>query len=202
MKPELDQLTEAVGLSNISDQVVLSRFGDANILSYLHVRLAFLYHLLAPGVSLLQEVEKFPWKLVALQLNSMLSTMTDHIDLRDTGFPLTGGQRPLPEDFAMRGLLWTDRYFPDDYFQNEWIDDDEQHLEIASMAEQRRERCLYLGIRIAERGSGLCYDHQSRQFYTATEDDVTVAPISPSTGDYGDQHHCMQPLPRQPILVS
>jgi hypothetical protein len=67
--------------------------------------------------------------------------------------------RPLPEDFALRGLLWAEDYFPAEWFYNEKIDEEEKYHERASMTAQRKERILWLAVRIARSvGSGLNYD--------------------------------------------
>ncbi len=63
------------------------------------------------------------------------------------GFPKTsdGVDRPLPEDFALRGQLYSQNYFPGNWFQVI----EERALELSSMAAPRLERILWLGIRIA-----------------------------------------------------
>ncbi|KAF5707532.1 RNA polymerase II holoenzyme cyclin-like subunit [Fusarium mundagurra] len=40
--------------------------------------------------------------------------------------------RLLPEDFAMRGLLYTEDYLLNDWFRNDNIDEDEKYFELAS----------------------------------------------------------------------
>ncbi|KAK8095234.1 uncharacterized protein PG998_014458 [Apiospora kogelbergensis] len=71
---------------------------------------------------------------------------------------------PLPEDFALRGLLWTNGYFPSDWYSNDNIDDDEKYFEVASMADERIERILWLGVYIAQHEKWLFYDEKSHQF--------------------------------------
>lgn len=86
--------------------------------------------------------------------------------------------QPLPEDYAMRGLVWSDKYYPTGWFPNEMIEDDEKGLESASMGEEREIRVLYLGCRIARDSKWLRYDSRTRQFNTgflvpnATEGDI------------------------------
>ncbi|KAL2016670.1 hypothetical protein VTK56DRAFT_3214 [Thermocarpiscus australiensis] len=65
-----------------------------------------------------------------------------------------GGPRLLPEDFYLRGFLWTERYYPDDLFGRDTTDLEERFMEAASMAETRKERAIYLGCRIAARAGG------------------------------------------------
>jgi hypothetical protein len=65
--------------------------------------------------------------------------------------------RPFPDDFAMRGLLRADNYFPDEWLTNEKSDEEEKYYERASMAAQRKERILLPVVRIANACSLLNY---------------------------------------------
>ena len=60
--------------------------------------------------------EGVPWKLLALMLNYLSDSVKDFDRIEGEAFPaeLDKGDscRPLPENYAMRGLLWTDDYFP------------------------------------------------------------------------------------------
>ncbi|KAL2137817.1 hypothetical protein VTI28DRAFT_8180 [Corynascus sepedonium] len=67
----------------------------------------------------------------------------------------------------MRGLPWTETYFPNGFFTtDERIDDDEKYFELPSMLEERRERMVWLGCRIAEAGEGkwLQFDKEAKRF--------------------------------------
>jgi len=86
--------------------------------------------------------------------------------------------RPLPDDFALRGFSWVEHYFPKnnedrskDWFANDRINDDEKYFEMPSMTEERKERCLWLGCRIAKQGKDrwLQYDIQTHTFSTSSE---------------------------------
>ena len=145
---------------------VFSRFADPNILPYLHTILVFhRYLILFPSaMSLLDGT--FPWKLVSALLNSFLHSYHEYERIQSDEFPRPVKQspRPLPEDFALRGLVWADKYFPPDWFSNNKIDDDEKYFEVASMTDERKERVLWLGISIARHGKWLLYDDKSHQF--------------------------------------
>lgn len=56
---------------------------------------------------------------------------------------------PLPDDFVMRGQLYSTCYFPHTWFTNAGINADERSLELPSMIQPRVERILWLGLRIA-----------------------------------------------------
>lgn len=125
---------------------MFSRFADPNILPYLHTVLVF-YRYLA----------YFP---LAMRIQ------------RKSEFPRPEGQlpRPLPEDFALRGLFWTCEqpnvgpYFPSDWFSNHTIEEDEKYDEFASMADERRERILWLSVSIAQHKKWLLYDENLHRF--------------------------------------
>ncbi|KAK8106664.1 methyltransferase domain-containing protein [Apiospora kogelbergensis] len=145
---------------------VLSRVSDPNILPYVHSILVFHRYLSSypAAMSLLEAT--FPWKLVATLLNSLLSSYGEYERIQSNKFPRLAKQlpRPLPEDFALRGLLWADKYFPSDWFSNDMIDDEEKYSEVASMTDERKERILWLGVSIAQHGKWLLYDEKSHQF--------------------------------------
>lgn len=171
--PMPKELSDALKLANRTYNIVLRRFGDPNIIPYLHVTLVFIYHLTYYPEAMAYVAPEFPWKLTAVMLNVLMESFESYSRIESIHFPEPDkGKadeqlfRPLPEDYAMRGLLWVDRYFPEGWFSNDKIDDDEKYFELASMSEERRERILYLGCRIAARGEGkwLTYDSQSHQF--------------------------------------
>ncbi|KAK6840949.1 hypothetical protein PG987_001809 [Apiospora arundinis] len=86
----------------------------------------------------------FTWKLVSALLNSFLHSYHEYERIQSDEFPRPVKQspRPLPEYFALRGLVWADTYFPPDWFSNNKIDDDEKYFEVASMTDKRKERVL------------------------------------------------------------
>ncbi|KAI1077529.1 hypothetical protein F5B20DRAFT_583235 [Whalleya microplaca] len=157
----------ALKLADGTYNVVFRRLGDVNILPFLHVVMVFMYHL-THFPSAMAFVEKtFPWKLVSLQLNSLLQSYREHHRIYDAPFPRPDKEpslRPLPEDFAMKGLVFVDKYFPNDWFSNDKVDDDEKYFEVASMTDERKERILWLGCRIAKSGKWLTYDETLHKF--------------------------------------
>ncbi|KAK3330590.1 hypothetical protein B0H66DRAFT_468554 [Apodospora peruviana] len=190
-----EELAEALRLANRTHDVVLRRFGDLNILPYLHVTLAFAYHLSYHPEAMAYLAPEFPWKLTALMLNTLIGTIQNYSRIENIRFPeFEKGKgelpRPLPEDYAMRGLLWVDKYFPNDWFSNDKIDDDEKYFEVASMSEERKERVLYLGCRIAARdGKWLRYDSESHQFSVSAQYDIEMEPVSTvptNSTEYGE----------------
>src|SRR5436190_22552250 len=90
-------------------------------------------------------------------LNTLLASNKNFNRIESSTFPQPeGGEapRPLPEDFAMRGLPWVEGYYPDEWFPTR-ISDDEKYFEVASMTESRKERVLWLGCRICTRNANI-----------------------------------------------
>ncbi|KAL3587486.1 hypothetical protein FPOAC2_13383 [Fusarium poae] len=102
----------------------------------------------------------FPWGLTASMFNSLLESCEPGYKVQSHTTLLDNDQskRPLPEDFAMRGLLYSEDYPPKDWFYNDRIDDDERYSELAPMAEERKHRILSLGLGIANSGCWLIWD--------------------------------------------
>ncbi|KAF4124398.1 hypothetical protein GMORB2_5064 [Geosmithia morbida] len=66
--------------------------------------------------------------------------------------------RPLPEDFAMRGLVYTEDYYPIYWFRDSRVEEEEKFFEMTSMMETRKERILWLGRRLANHKRWLTWD--------------------------------------------
>lgn len=161
-------------------ETVMRRWGDTSTLPFLHTLMVFVNHMTRfPGA--ISHIEgAFPWKLTALMLNSQLvSCEADHEVHSDFRLPEKGQlPRPLPEDFAMRGLIYAEDYFPNEWFKNDKIDEDEKYFELASMVEERRDRILTLGRKIATSGSWLIWDPEARQFSVPAKYDVELKDVS------------------------
>ncbi|RYP01919.1 hypothetical protein DL764_006014 [Monosporascus ibericus] len=144
--------------------------GDPNVLPFMHVTMAFIDHL-APFPDAIALIEDdFPWELSCAMLNSFLLSYREYGWILNDKFPGQDKEpapRPLPEDFAMKGLPWVEGYLPNDWFSNEKIDDDEKYFEAESMTGDRKERILWLGCRIAKHGEWLLYDEKLHQFGVA-----------------------------------
>ncbi|RYP29533.1 hypothetical protein DL766_005337 [Monosporascus sp. MC13-8B] len=176
-KPERS-FSSAARLAQGTYMVVFRRIGDTNILPFIHVTLVFILHLthFPNAISLVED--DIPWELVSVLLNSLLQSYRSYDRIRSDQFPRqekVPAPRPLPEDFAMKGLLWVEDYFPNDWFSNEKIDDDEKYFEMKSMTEERKERILWLGCRVAKHGKWLVYDENLHQFQAAAKYQGRVA---------------------------
>jgi hypothetical protein len=143
--------------------VVLRRIGDKNVLPHVHVMLSFLSSF-ASSTYVSDLLDGAPWSELAaflntlgkseIQIQSQSQTQTQNIDtlLATDLFPGGGessDEYPLPEDYLVRGLIWTQDYFPNKWFEKEH-DEEERYLEMASTGKNRTERVLKLGYRLAK----------------------------------------------------
>ena len=265
--PNTQQFPNALRLFTGTYDVVCRRWGDPNILPFLHISLVFVYGLTFCSDAIAPVAPLFPWKLTALMLNTLIesppsaspspsaplqdiSQPRDLSPLLEKGAPFPGlaalspsagdkggGQgppaapagpsaattpapapaaaaagtvgssstsknvrrgKPLPDDYALRGFLWSDRYFPEHWFDTEEkIDDDEKYFELPSMMEERRARLVWLGGRIAEYGTWLRLEEVEgggKRFgvhpqYEVALEDLDVRPLPPTpveSVEYGE----------------
>ncbi|KAM5349975.1 hypothetical protein ACJ41O_006480 [Fusarium nematophilum] len=157
-------------------ETVTRRWGDTNTLPFFHTMLVFISYVssLSRFPAAMSLLDAYPWKLTSMMLNNLLRSYGDREVHGDLRLPEKGLPRPLPEDFAMRGLLYADHY-PKRWFERK-IEDDEQYFELASMAEERKDRIISLGYKIATNGTGtwLIWDDDSRQFSVPERYDVAT----------------------------
>ncbi|AEO60999.1 hypothetical protein MYCTH_89981 [Thermothelomyces thermophilus ATCC 42464] len=220
------QLSNALRLFTGTYDIICRRFGDNNILPFLHVTLVFVYYLTFCPDAMAHVAPHFPWKLTASMLNTLLNGSSPSSSSPSTAaaapvsnvsqaaglaqlveskqFPgskkgvsatAEGGEkgdstalagpsvgagrrkRPLPDDYAIRGFPWVEKYFPDGWFVTEdRIDDDDKYFEVPSMLEERKERVVWLGCRIAESEDGkwLRFDNEAKRFGVSPEYDVEL----------------------------
>jgi len=94
---------------------------------------------------------KVPWRRIATFLNKLICGDTDIAKIESEEFPCSeaGTVQQLPEDFPIRGQAWSQLYYPDGFFEDSYVEDDERSLELPSIVISRTHRCLWLGVRIA-----------------------------------------------------
>lgn len=92
-----------------------------------------------------------PWTEICSFLDTLAKTNTLTFRVQADNFPKPeeGVGHPLPEDFIIRGQMYSEWYFPETWFKDTMIDDEERLLELPSMAAPRAERILWLGYRLA-----------------------------------------------------
>ncbi len=149
-------------------KTVFSLFQDPQTYSYVHVSLAFLHHLSKNAQAVSMVAKQHPWALTAKLLNSISLNVSTRARIETRQFPgpetMDEPWRPLPEDYALRGLLFTQDYFPPDWFSGSTVDEAERHIEGPSVRAAREERILWLGWQMAQAGDWLTYDARCRRF--------------------------------------
>ncbi|KAL6718643.1 hypothetical protein ACLMJK_002877 [Lecanora helva] len=163
-------------LASLSLCVCLERSHDGNVYPLVHIHLVFIWSLV-----IVQEACKYfassiywktiekdtPWNKICLFLNDLADdTMKTISQVQHEEFPWPYGEngRPLPEDYIMRGQLFSLWYFPNNWFTSVLIDDDERSHDLPSMIQPRKERLLWLGHRIASAKRWIRFDDMKRRF--------------------------------------
>ncbi|KAH8591838.1 hypothetical protein B0O99DRAFT_744095 [Bisporella sp. PMI_857] len=165
---------KAMQLSNSALDIVLDRIGDPNVLPYIHCTLVFMLCISRhPAAMKLLEAD-FPFEKLKRQLNTF--EKSDRITNETFPLPEKNDSRPLPEDFALRGLSWADNYFPDTWFTGDKIDEEEKYQERPSMTAQRKERIKWIAYRIITPDGKLQYDSEKSEFHVRKEFDVCNRP--------------------------
>ncbi|KAJ0167490.1 Uncharacterized protein CTA2_2314 [Colletotrichum tanaceti] len=180
---------DALDFASRTHNVVFRRFGDSSVCPYVHVTLSFLHHLSHFPTAMGYIEEKMPWKLISYKLNSLMTNCPSVDKIESEEFPRQDKEapRPLPEDFAQRGLLWVDKYYPDDWFTTSKFDDDEKYFEVASMDQERHERCLWLGCRLASSGKWLKYDRVTKEFGVPARFEMDIGEIVSQQSEGGEE---------------
>jgi hypothetical protein len=162
--------SEAQALAHHTDEIVFARFGDPNILPYVHVRLAFMVSMVRiPTTTPL--CDNFNWHLLTCVLNSTLDSLRRDEEIAAM-LPGNGGQdrreQPLPEDWDLRGLLWTRELFAKDHFHEADQDKRKLEMEEPSCSVIRKRRVINLGNSLAAQGKWLAYNHEASHFVVST----------------------------------
>ncbi|KAF2729944.1 hypothetical protein EJ04DRAFT_446190 [Polyplosphaeria fusca] len=146
--------------------LVLRRIGDKNVLPHVHVLLSFLYSF-ASITYVAHLVDDAPWAEIVAFLNTLLKSERPEQPMSGPIFPEDqSDNQPLPEDYMMRGQIWSQWYFPENWFAREH-DEEERYLEPPSTIKSRTERILHLGYHIAGLGRWISYDQTSHVFSVA-----------------------------------
>ncbi len=157
----LSVVSQASRLVSLTLNAALKRTRDKNVYPLVHVSLVFFWSL-TTAEGAIKLIEKYiPWYAICSFLNAMVpeydamkakDLAQAHVRLDSAEFPRpeAGTGRPLSEDFAIRGQVYTAKYYPKTWFSDAGVDDDERPLELPSMNEPRVERILWNGRRLAD----------------------------------------------------
>lgn len=179
-------------------EIAVRRWGDPNILPFLHTILAFMLHVSRYPSAMVHLEKEFPWKLTAVMLNHLYHSCKFDLRIDSEEFPgalKNDSPRPLPEDFALRGLIYTEDYYPISWFKDSKVEEDEKYFELASMTDQRKERLLWLGRRLAASSKWLTWENATRKFgvaepYSNGAEDILLEDLA--SGDQGQFRSCLK----------
>lgn len=171
--PSMIAFRHAQKLSYSTLEIVLRRIGDPNVLPFIHVSLVFLFRMSQFSGTMDLLAPAFPWQSLAIMLNTLLRSYKSLSRIEDDKFPLPekNDVRPFPEDYGMRGLLWSENYFPERWFLDAKTEEEEKYHELASMLEQRKERILWLACRIANANPWIAFNGAKQEFYIQSNDE-------------------------------
>ena len=157
-----------------------------HILPMVHVKLVFIW-CISSIPEAMQPLEKdMPWTAICSYLNYLAAqsgALTDKI--WDTTFPDAQGTtgRPPPEDYIIRGQVYTQRFFPPTWFSDAKVDDEERMLEQSSHDSYRNIRVLWLAARICSTKQWICFDQDSQKFMTTDYANDKLARVTVEESD-------------------
>ncbi|KPM43187.1 hypothetical protein AK830_g3366 [Neonectria ditissima] len=126
-------LSRVVPFAFQTHEKTMNRWGNLNTLPFVHAFLVF-FHYIAQYANALSYVNcQFPWTSIVFVLNYLQQSTTKI--RKDENFPHVDDclPRPLPEDYAMRGLVYSEQYFPVGWFDDGSVPEDENPCELISL---------------------------------------------------------------------
>ncbi|KAH8180159.1 est1 DNA/RNA binding domain-containing protein [Sarocladium implicatum] len=164
--------------------IVIRRWGDLNVLGCHHTMLVLLLHMSRYPAAMAYIEDKIPWKLISVMLNYLLETTEYRPKLEASEMedafkaPANDSHRPLPDDYALRGLIYAEEYLPKSMFPED-LDEDEKYIELSSMADDRVKRILWIGCKIARARTWLIWDAAEGRFDATIryDDPIEEGPI-------------------------
>ena len=114
-----DCFRDALDLAARTQKALLRGPRDTNILPYLHTALAFMLHMSSVQDMAAHLEDQVPWKVLYHMLSILANCSPTLTPPAPTLMPEPATESSvssLPEDWAMRGLVFTERHFPSDWF--------------------------------------------------------------------------------------
>ncbi|QSL67078.1 hypothetical protein MERGE_001465 [Pneumocystis wakefieldiae] len=139
---------------------------SSNSLAYNFICMIFLYYC-SKYSSVLSSMERFiPWFKIAEYLSNIIKKIKNDNIVGTSDLPVRQNKSPLPEDWALRGINWSEKIWPKAYFENMTEDDFNFTVEQPDdeVTEIRIKRIVWLGFKIASLSNILLYNNQTRHF--------------------------------------
>ncbi|KAL3471389.1 hypothetical protein BJX99DRAFT_263320 [Aspergillus californicus] len=144
--------------------IMLDQMGNKNVLPSFHASLAFLWCLSQTRNGMKHVEVVVPWKQITAFLNTLVRNFTEFTLIEGASFSSIDEERWLPEDFLIRGQIWSQHFYPAGFFSNAPTADEGRNIEPPSRDLARMHRCLWLGVRLATFKRWMTYDASSRKF--------------------------------------
>lgn len=109
--------------------IALHHMHEMNVLSLIHVYLMFLVNCAKVEKAMTCVASKVPWSELCSYLNVLIEPKFWTFRIPEKSFPIHNIDRPLPKDFIIRGQIYSQSFFPDDWFKDAWDNDEELMLE-------------------------------------------------------------------------
>ncbi|GAO49865.1 hypothetical protein SAICODRAFT_5582 [Saitoella complicata NRRL Y-17804] len=139
--------------------------GTSDVYPHVHVMLTFFTHVLSYHTVASALEDKLPWEAIAYFLTDAMQAVEDE-GVVGAEFP-QGAGTPLAEDWVMRGMDWSRKMFPSEWF-NDFEDEhdvEERCLDDDDDAEAyRTERIAWLALRLCRVVDALQYHPEKREF--------------------------------------
>lgn len=162
----------ALDMTVFTLKLVLQRSSDRNVLPHVQILLAFLLVLAdieSFSLSVQREyvddiLDRMPWEDFASFANTLADSEEFGFRYETDSFlqPEARDVGPLPEDYLLRGQIWTQSIFPTDWWGDGEIYAGGKLIEDASTARKRGERTLNHMYRLASRNKWIWYDKATK----------------------------------------
>lgn len=129
---------------------ILGQVGNKNVYPAVHASCAFIWCVALNHISIKHIEVAVPWRKLATFLNTLILSETDLQPVESDNFPIIEEKKHMPEDFLIRGQLWSQQYYPEGFFDKAPTEDDGRSIEYPSLSTTRTCRCLWLGVRLAK----------------------------------------------------
>ena len=152
-----------------------------NVLPMVHVMLVFIWCISSIPDAVEPLEEAIPWEAICFYLNHLKpEDVWKDIIWDHSTFPSAAGTsgRPPPEHYIIRGQVYTQGFFPESWFVDAKVDDEERMVEQSSHDAYRTIIVLWLGARISSLQRWINFDKETQRFVTAVSNKGGLATIT------------------------
>ncbi|KAJ6781901.1 hypothetical protein PWT90_09849 [Aphanocladium album] len=145
-------------------QVVFRRKADTHTLPFLYTIFVFLHYVAEHPTALSRIENDVPWQDLVTVLNAVYCALNSESSMTDD----TSNKCPLPENYAMRGFLFAQDHFLDDWFHKP--EEIEETPESRPAEKERCQRILCLGWQICNLVPQIEWNQELKIFRTVNDE--------------------------------